>query len=178
MRRPMFSEPLLAHPAEIVGVHATWHPQPGDDDDRDHRDDGADDEQHKDLAAFSSAHNDPDTPHGDCLCACAHRVGVRILDVSLAYLRVEGERGGEAARLSIVHVFAHSRQDHNVLTVIALAIVSTRVPRQNGHVVGRVTASVSSESDIVAMFPSDVRDTTMIRSPLRHAVSLRSAGVP
>ena len=46
MRRAMFREPLLAHPAEIGGVHPTWYAQPGDDDNRDQRDDDADDEQH------------------------------------------------------------------------------------------------------------------------------------
>lgn len=71
----MFGEPLLAHPAKIGGVHAAWHPYPGDDDDRDQRDDDADDEQHLVLAAFTSAHGDPDTRQGDCLCACAHGVG-------------------------------------------------------------------------------------------------------
>ena len=55
MRRAMFGEPLLAHPAEIDGAHATWHPHPGDDDDRDQRDDNADDEQHMVLTAFSAA---------------------------------------------------------------------------------------------------------------------------
>ena len=49
----MFSEPLLAHQAESRGVHATWHPHPGDDDDRDQRDYDADDEQHIVRAAFS-----------------------------------------------------------------------------------------------------------------------------
>ena len=45
----MFSEPLLAHQAEIGGVHAIWHPPPVDDDDRDQYDDGADDELHQAL---------------------------------------------------------------------------------------------------------------------------------
>ena len=49
----MFSAPLLAHPAEIGGVHATWHLHPGDDDDRDQRYDDADDEQHIVLAPQS-----------------------------------------------------------------------------------------------------------------------------
>jgi hypothetical protein len=31
----------------------------------------ADDEQHMVLAAFSAAQSNPDTRHGDCLCACA-----------------------------------------------------------------------------------------------------------
>jgi hypothetical protein len=46
MRRAMFSEPLLAHPAETRGVDAGWHTHPGDDDDRDQHDDEPDDEQH------------------------------------------------------------------------------------------------------------------------------------
>jgi hypothetical protein len=48
----MFSEPLLAHPAKIGGVDATWHTHPGNDDDRDQHDDDADNEQHLVLAAF------------------------------------------------------------------------------------------------------------------------------
>lgn len=71
----MFSDPSLAHRAEIGGVYATWHPHPGDDDDRDQHDDDADDEQHLVLAAFGSAYDDLDTRHGDSLCACAHGVG-------------------------------------------------------------------------------------------------------
>ena len=48
----MFSEPLLAHPAEIGGgVDATWHTHPGDDDDADQHHDDADDEQHMVVAA-------------------------------------------------------------------------------------------------------------------------------
>jgi hypothetical protein len=73
---------------------------------------------------------------------------------ALAYLQVESERAGDAARLAIVHVSSHSRQRHKVVTVMVLAIVSTRLPWQNGHVVGRVTASLNRDSDIVAMFPS------------------------
>ena len=46
MRRAMFSEPLLAHPAEIGGVHATRHPHPRDDADRDQHDADADEEEH------------------------------------------------------------------------------------------------------------------------------------
>jgi hypothetical protein len=41
----MFSEPLLAHAAEISGVHATWQSHPGDDDDRDQHNDDAENEQ-------------------------------------------------------------------------------------------------------------------------------------
>jgi hypothetical protein len=47
----MFSEPLLAHPAEIGGVDATWRTHPGNDDDRDQHHDEADDEQHMVVAA-------------------------------------------------------------------------------------------------------------------------------
>ena len=125
----MFSEPLLAHPAEIGGVHATWHPHPGDDADRDQHDSDADDEQHMVLAGFRSAYNDPHTRQGDCLCASAH--GIRnTLTVSgaLTYLKVESERAGDAARPAIVHVSSHSRQRHKVVTVMVLAIVSTRLP--------------------------------------------------
>lgn len=49
----------------------------------------------------------------------------------------------DAAWLAIVHVSSHSRQRHNVLTVIVLASVSMILPEQKGHVVGRVTGSSS-----------------------------------
>jgi hypothetical protein len=75
-----------------------------------------------------------------------------------AYLEVETERAADVSRLSIVHVSPHSRQRHTVLAVIALAIVSTRLPRQNGNVVGRVT-SLNSDPDIVAMLTSAVSAT-------------------
>ena len=75
---------------------------------------------------------------------------------ALAYVKVEGERAGDTARLAIVHVSSHSRQRHKVVTVMVLAMVSTRLPSQNGHVVGRVTASLNRDSDIVAMFLSVV----------------------
>lgn len=42
----MFSETWLAYPAEIGGVHATWHPYSGDDHDRHQHDNDAVDEQH------------------------------------------------------------------------------------------------------------------------------------
>ena len=73
----MFSEPLLAHPAEIGGVHASWHPHTGDHDDRDQHHDDADDEQHVVFAAvrFPRSINDPDTRPGDCLCTCAQGAG-------------------------------------------------------------------------------------------------------
>jgi Flp pilus assembly protein TadB len=69
MRRAMFSEPLLAHRAETRGVHATWHPHPGNDDQRDQRRNDADDKQHRDSRRREYHH--PDTRHRDCLCACA-----------------------------------------------------------------------------------------------------------
>ena len=50
VRRAMFDEPLLAHPAETGGVYATWHPHSPDDADRDQHDDDADNEQHLVLA--------------------------------------------------------------------------------------------------------------------------------
>ena len=42
----MFSEPLIAHPAEIGGVPAAWHSHRRDNDDRNPRDDEAENEQH------------------------------------------------------------------------------------------------------------------------------------
>ena len=36
--------------------------------------------------------------------------------------------------------------------VMVLAMVSTRLPRQNGHVVGRVTASPNRDSNVIAVF--------------------------
>jgi len=47
----MFSEPLLAHPAEIGGVHPAWHPHPRNEADRDQHDPDADDEEHMVVAA-------------------------------------------------------------------------------------------------------------------------------
>jgi hypothetical protein len=49
----MFSEPLLAHPAEIGGLNATWHPHPRDDANRDQHEGDADDEEHMVVAAIS-----------------------------------------------------------------------------------------------------------------------------
>jgi hypothetical protein len=128
VRRAVFSEPVLAHPAEIGGVDATWHAQPGDEAERDQHDGDTDDEQH---------------------------YGSRRIQVgAIAYLKVESGRPGDAARLAIVHVSSHSRQRHKVVTVMVLASVSTHLPRQNGHVVGRVTGSLNRDSNIVAIFPS------------------------
>lgn len=42
----MFGEPLLAHPAERGGVHASRHPHSWDQHDRDQHDDDTDGEQH------------------------------------------------------------------------------------------------------------------------------------
>ena len=42
----MFGEPLLAHPAERGGIHASRHPHPRDRHDRDQYDDDTDGEQH------------------------------------------------------------------------------------------------------------------------------------
>jgi hypothetical protein len=99
MRRAVFGEPLLAHPAEIGGVHATWHPHPSDDDDRDQSDDDADDEQHMGRAAFSSAPNDPDTWQGDCLCACAQ--GIRHMNVAAILADVEGDSRSATGRAGV-----------------------------------------------------------------------------
>jgi len=57
-----------------------------------------------------------------------------------------------AARLAIVHVSSHSRQRHKVLAVIVLASVSSRLPWQNGHAVGRSIASLNRNSDIVGVY--------------------------
>jgi hypothetical protein len=64
---------------------------------------------------------------------------------------VDGERAVDA-RLAMVHVPSHSRQRHKVVTVIVLASVSTRLPWQNGQAVGRLTASLIRDSDIIGVF--------------------------
>jgi hypothetical protein len=76
VRRAMFSEPLLAHPAEIGGVHATWHPHSGKDDDRDQHHGDADDEQHMVLAAVRFHRRITILTLGrvHCLCGCAQGV--------------------------------------------------------------------------------------------------------
>ena len=68
----MVGEPLLAHPAEMGGIYATWHPYSGKDDDRDQSDDDADDEQHRVLAVIGafSAYQDP--------CTSAAHLSVRL----------------------------------------------------------------------------------------------------
>jgi hypothetical protein len=74
----MFSEPLLAHPAEIGGVHATQHSHPADDDGRDQHDDAGENEQRVVLAeSYLAAYDDPRTSVGNCLCACAQGKCVR-----------------------------------------------------------------------------------------------------
>jgi predicted lysophospholipase L1 biosynthesis ABC-type transport system permease subunit len=56
------------------------------------------------------------------------------------------ERVEDALRLAIVHVRSHSRQRQHVLTVTTFASVSTMLPLQNGHIVGRVTLSSNCDS--------------------------------
>jgi hypothetical protein len=53
VRRPLFGEPLIAHPAPCARVHATWHPHSANDYNRDQHDNYADNQQHMvlDLAA-------------------------------------------------------------------------------------------------------------------------------
>ena len=60
MRRPLFGEPLIAHPAPCARVHATWHPHSANDYNRDQHNNYADNQQHMvlDLAA---APRPPDT---------------------------------------------------------------------------------------------------------------------
>ena len=55
-------------------------------------------------------------------------------------------RGVDAARLLIVHVPSHVRHRQNVVSVRTLASVSTTLPLQNGHMVGRVTVLLNRES--------------------------------
>jgi len=63
----MFGEPSLAHPAEVGGVHAAWHPDPWDHRGRDQHDDDSDDEQYRRKAILACRPN-------HCLCTCAQRV--------------------------------------------------------------------------------------------------------
>jgi hypothetical protein len=51
----------------------------------------------------------------------------------------------------MVHVPSHSRQRQNVLTVMTFASVSMRRPLQYGHIVGRVTGSVSCGSCMLVL---------------------------
>src|SRR5512138_90798 len=87
----MFREPLLAHPAEIGGLHAAWHPHPRDDADRDRHDGDGEDEQHMILAALRSASNDPDTRHGWLSVRLSTRPRARALWVVLRRLLEAGK---------------------------------------------------------------------------------------
>jgi hypothetical protein len=49
------------------------------------------------------------------------------------------------ARLGIVHVRSHSRHRQYVVTVMVVARVSTALPRQKGHLAGRVPPSSERE---------------------------------
>lgn len=57
VRRPMFGEPSLAHPTECVRAHAAWHSHSVDACNRNHHDDGADDQQHR---GWDITHTVPD----------------------------------------------------------------------------------------------------------------------
>jgi hypothetical protein len=65
----------------------------------------------------------------------------------------------------MVHVSSHSRQRQNVVTVMVFASVSMILPLQNGHLVGRVTASLSRDSDILPV--------SGVGSPRHRAVARR-----
>src|SRR4030095_11126675 len=71
MRRAMFGQPSLAHPAEMGGVLATWHPHSWDHHGRDQHDD-TDDEQHVVLAE-----RDP-LPAYDDRCTSPEQLSVRL----------------------------------------------------------------------------------------------------
>lgn len=58
-----------------------------------------------------------------------------------------------AAWVAIVHVPPHSRQRQNVVTVIVFARVSMILPVQKGHLVGRMTSSLSGDPNILDVFP-------------------------
>lgn len=51
----MFGEPLLAHRAEIGGIHASWCQHSGDNHNRDQHDDDANGEQHMVFAVIRSS---------------------------------------------------------------------------------------------------------------------------
>ena len=70
------------------------------------------------------------------------------------------ERAGGAVRLAMVHVPSHSLQRHKVATVMVLASVSTRLPWQNGHAVGRLIASLNRHSLIVGVSAWCTRDSS------------------
>jgi hypothetical protein len=78
VRRAMFSEPLLTHPAETGGGEAVGHPHLRDDGDRDQHEAYGDDEEHMVVAAMCSAYINGDRRPGDCLCACAQGIGLCI----------------------------------------------------------------------------------------------------
>jgi hypothetical protein len=59
----------------------------------------------------------------------------------------------DAAWVAIVQVPPHSRQRQNVVTVIVFASVSMILPVQKGHRVGRLTAPLKGDSDILAVLP-------------------------
>lgn len=82
--------------------------------------------------------------------AAEERKQHRIAGWRVASQRLEDERVVDA-RPAIVQVPSHSRQRHKVVTVMVLANVSIRLPWQNGHAVGRSTASLNRDSDIVAV---------------------------
>ena len=76
--------------------------------------------------------------------------------------------------LAIVQVPSHARHRQNVVAVMTLARVSTTLLLQNGHIAGRITFSLNSESDIVFSslsdsFKSTVRSTTEVAGTARWA---------
>ncbi len=94
---------------------------------------------------------------------------------SVVSQRLEGERAGDA-RLAMVHVSSHSRQRHKVMTVIVFASVSTRLPWQNGHAVGRLTTSLNRDSDIVGV--SILPSSRYAHCSLVHTRGRTTASVP
>src|SRR5512145_2202559 len=84
----MFGEPLLAHAAEIGGVHATRHPHPREDADRDQHDADADDEKHRVVAA-SSRRIAILTRGQVTVCALVHRA----IGHAVAYVCTREQRG-------------------------------------------------------------------------------------
>ena len=73
-RRAVLSKPLLAHPAELRGVHAAWHSHPRNADDRDQPGDNADDKQHMALGAARSPRPTAILTHGrEAVCALLHK---------------------------------------------------------------------------------------------------------
>src|SRR3954471_6567147 len=74
MRRAMFSEPLLAHPAETRRVRATEHPHPGNDDDPDQCGNKADKKQHRDPRVEVSPRMTMLTRGPGTVCAFMHSI--------------------------------------------------------------------------------------------------------